>query len=79
MYTRKYFHNTSIQDIKAANPVGIILSGGPASVLTEGALARSKDIFIRYSSNGYLLRFTVNGQTIGGRGKEMRQKGVWKE
>ncbi|HOV24938.1 MAG TPA: glutamine-hydrolyzing GMP synthase [Pseudobacteroides sp.] len=38
-------YNTSIEKIKSLNPKGIIFSGGPASVLDEGAPFCDKEIF----------------------------------
>ncbi len=38
-------HDTPIEKIKAKNPIGIIFTGGPASVTDEGAPTVSKEIF----------------------------------
>ena len=38
-------HDTSIEKIKAKNPIGIIFTGGPASVTDEGAPTVSREIF----------------------------------
>ena len=42
-------HNTSFEDIKAKNPKGIILTGGPSSVYAEDGMLCDKRIFDRAS------------------------------
>ena len=45
VYSKVIAYDTSIEEIKAINPVGIILSGGPASVLVKGAPLPDSGIF----------------------------------
>ena len=42
VYSQVLAYNSSMQVIKAANPVGIILSGGPASVTLKEPLTDKK-------------------------------------
>ncbi len=45
VYSEIYPYNTSLDKIKELNPKGIILSGGPASVLSKDAPVISREIF----------------------------------
>ena len=45
VYSKVLPFNTSISAIKKLNPVGIVLSGGPASVLVKGAPKPKQAIF----------------------------------
>ena len=45
VYCEIYSYRTPIEQIKAMNPKGIILTGGPNSVYEEGAATCSKELF----------------------------------
>ncbi|MGN0514826.1 MAG: glutamine-hydrolyzing GMP synthase [Lachnospiraceae bacterium] len=45
VYCEIYSYKTDIEKIKAMNPKGIILTGGPSSCYEEGAATCSKDLF----------------------------------
>ena len=45
VYCEIYSYKTDIEQIKAMNPKGIILTGGPNSCYEEGAASCSKEIF----------------------------------
>jgi GMP synthase (glutamine-hydrolysing) len=45
VYSEIYPYNHNLDEIKALNPAGLILSGGPSSVYDEDAPVISKDIF----------------------------------
>ena len=66
VYSQVLPYDSSLTAIKAANPVGIILSGGPASVQSKGApLPHQKNIFLRCTGSGHLLWFATNGEIVG--------------
>ena len=45
VYCEIYSYRTPIEEIKAMNPKGIILTGGPNSCYEEGAPTYSKELF----------------------------------
>src|SRR3990172_4032243 len=45
VYSEIVPHDISIEEIRAKNPSGIILSGGPASVYAENAPAANPELF----------------------------------
>ena len=45
VYCEIYSYKTPLEKIKAMNPEGIILTGGPNSVYEEGAPSCTKDLF----------------------------------
>ena len=45
VYSKVLPFDTSISKIRSLNPVGIVLSGGPASVLTRGSPKPSRPLF----------------------------------
>ena len=45
VYSQVIPYNSSLTEIKKLKPLGIVLSGGPASVLTRGAPKPNKGIF----------------------------------
>ena len=45
VYCEIYSYKTPLEKIKAMNPKGIILTGGPNSVYEEGAPSCTKDLF----------------------------------
>ena len=45
VYCEIYSYKTPLSEIKAMNPKGIILTGGPNSVYEEGAATCSKELF----------------------------------
>lgn len=59
--------NTSIEQIRALDPVGIILSGGPASVLQDDAPACSPEVFeLGIPVLGICYGMQLMGQVLGG-------------
>ncbi len=59
VYCEIYSYRTPIEQIKAMNPKGIILTGGPNSVYEEGAATCSKELFemgVFFSGTRTLLR-----------------------
>lgn len=60
-------HNADIEKIKAQKPKGIILSGGPASVLDEGAPRCDKGVFnLGVPVLGICYGMQLTAQTLGG-------------
>jgi len=59
VYSEMYAYDMSEEDIRAFNPNGIILSGGPESVHEEGS-PRAPEVVVqlRCTSIGYLLWLT---------------------
>ena len=45
VYCEIYSYKTDLEQIKAMNPMGIILTGGPDSCYEEGAASCSKELF----------------------------------
>ena len=45
VYCEIYSYRTDLDTIKAMNPKGIILTGGPNSVYEEGAPSYSRELF----------------------------------
>ena len=45
VYCEIYSYKTDLNKIKAMNPMGIILTGGPSSCYEEGAASCSKELF----------------------------------
>ena len=61
VYSKVLPFDTSITEIRKLEPVGIVLSGGPASVLTKGAQAKVRDLRIGRAGSGNLLRLATDG------------------
>ena len=60
VYCEIYSYKTDIEKIKAMNPKGIILTGGPNSCYEEGAPTYSKELLTGNPSVGTLLWCSVN-------------------
>ena len=62
VYSKVLPFDTSITEIRKLEPVGIVLSGGPASVLTKGRpQAKVRDLRIGRAGSGNLLRLATDG------------------
>ncbi|MGB9304976.1 MAG: glutamine-hydrolyzing GMP synthase [Mycobacterium sp.] len=60
-------HNASIEEIKARNPLALVLSGGPASVYTEGAPQLDPAVFdLDVPVFGICYGFQAMAQALGG-------------
>ncbi len=60
-------HNASIEEIKARNPLALVLSGGPASVYTEGAPQLDPAVFdLGVPVFGICYGFQAMAQALGG-------------
>ena len=71
VYSQVLPFNTSLATIKSANPVGIILSGGPASVLSKGAPLPNKKIFsLGIPVLGICYGLQLMGKLLGGEVKK---------
>ena len=64
VYCELHSFDMPLEEIKAFNPKGIILSGGPNSVY-ESDYQADTGIFDLYSGFGYLLRNAVYGAPLG--------------
>ena len=70
VYSKVLPFNTSISAIKKLNPVGIVLSGGPASVLVKGAPKPKQAIFsLGIPILGICYGLQLMGTMLGGRSK----------
>ena len=75
VYSQVLPHNSSLNAIKAANPVGIILSGGPASVLSKGAPLPHKQIFsLGVPILGICYGLQLMGKLLGGEVKKCERR-----
>lgn len=71
VYSQVLPYDSSLNAIKAANPVGIILSGGPASVLSKGAPLPHKKIFsLGVPVLGICYGLQLMGKLLGGEVKK---------
>ncbi|MFP6854317.1 MAG: glutamine-hydrolyzing GMP synthase [Opitutales bacterium] len=67
--------DTAAQKIKAIDPVGIVLSGGPASVLTEGAPRPDPEIFnLGIPVLGICYGLQLMGNMLGGKVESSSQR-----
>ncbi len=78
VYSKVLPYNTPISEIKKLNPVGIVLSGGPASVLSKGAPKPKLGIFsLSIPILGICYGLQLMGSMLGGEVKssEYREYG----
>lgn len=74
VYSEIVPHSVTVEDVKAKNPVGIVLSGGPSSVYEEGAPTFDAGIFeLGIPMFGICYGFQVMAKTLGG---EVAQTGL---
>ena len=72
VYCEIYSYRTPIEQIKAMNPKGIILTGGPNSVYEEGAATCSKELFemgvpvLGLCYGAQLMAYTLGGSVTAG-------------
>ncbi|GAA4807792.1 glutamine-hydrolyzing GMP synthase [Tomitella cavernea] len=67
VYSEVIAHTASVQEIAAKDPSGIILSGGPASVYTEGAPALDPSLFdLGVPVLGICYGFQAMARALGG-------------
>lgn len=65
VYCEIYSYKTDLEQIKAMNPMGIILTGGPDSCYEEGAASCSKELFELGSRCWAVLRSTADDACAG--------------
>src|SRR5512132_1252710 len=67
VYSEVIPHTATIEEIKAKDPQAIVLSGGPASVYTEGAPQLDPAVFdLGVPVFGICYGFQAMAQTLGG-------------
>ena len=63
------------EKIREKNPIGIIFTGGPASVFGEDyPQGHERDIFARSARSGNMLRYAAYSASAGRRGGSRRRK-----
>ena len=79
VYSHVIPYNTNLSEIKKLNPTGIVLSGGPASVLSPNSPKPSKKIFeIGVPILGICYGLQLMGKMLGGK-VERSEKRIWKK
>ena len=67
VYSKVLPFDTGIKEIKSLNPVGVVLSGGPASVLTKGSPKPNRALFnLGVPVLGICYGLQLMGKLLGG-------------
>jgi GMP synthase (glutamine-hydrolysing) len=75
VYSKVLPYNTSIRELKKVSPIGIILSGGPASVHVKGAPKPKKEIFnLGVPILGICYGLQLMAEMLGGKVKRSRSR-----